>query len=45
MLRIHITSMFRYFNKWGWFFDKERRIANRKMKSLPAAANPEPGRG
>lgn len=45
MLRIHITNMFRYFNKWGWLFDKERRIANRRMKSLPATANPEPGRG
>lgn len=45
MLRIHIVNMFRYFNKWGWLCDKERHIANRKMKSLPATANPEPGRG
>ncbi len=45
MLRIHIVNMFRYFNKWGWFFDKERRKANIKMKALPLIENPEPGRG
>ena len=28
MLRIHIRNMCRYFNKWGWFFDKERRLFN-----------------
>ena len=45
MLLIHITNMCRYFNKWGWLFDKERRIANLKMKYLPHSANPETGRG
>lgn len=45
MLRIHITNMFRYFNKWGWLFDKERRIANRRMKSLLLSPHPVPGRG
>jgi len=29
MLRIHIVNMIRYFNKWGWFFDAERRQLNR----------------
>lgn len=29
MLWVHITNMCRYFNKWGWFFDKERRSFNR----------------
>lgn len=29
MLRIHMVNMFRYFNKWGWFFDSERRHMNR----------------
>ena len=29
MLRIHIQNMCRYFNKWGWFFDKERRLFNK----------------
>jgi len=28
MLRIHIQNMCRYFNKWGWFFDSERRHFN-----------------
>ncbi len=29
MLWIHITNMIKYFNKWGWFFDTERRKVNR----------------
>ena len=28
MLRIHIQNMCLYFNKWGWLFDKERRLFN-----------------
>jgi len=28
MLRIHIQNMCRYFNKWGWLFDPERRLFN-----------------
>jgi GT2 family glycosyltransferase len=28
MFRIHLVNMVRYFNKWGWFFDHERRIIN-----------------
>ena len=28
MLRIHIQNMCRYFNKWGWFFDRERKRFN-----------------
>ena len=28
MLRIHIQNMCRYFNKWGWLFDRERRQFN-----------------
>jgi len=31
MLKIHIVNMIRYFNKWGWFFDKKRRNANRQV--------------
>jgi GT2 family glycosyltransferase len=30
MLFIHIKSAIKYFNKWGWIFDKERRIINDK---------------
>ncbi|MCP5053524.1 MAG: glycosyltransferase family 2 protein [bacterium] len=28
-LKYHIVSAARYFNKWGWFFDKERKMINR----------------
>ena len=31
MLRIHIANMIRYFNKWGWLFDSERRQFNRRL--------------
>ena len=30
MLRIHIANIIKYFNKWGWFFDRQRRIVNRQ---------------
>lgn len=33
LLMIHITSAIKYFNKWGWFFDKERREWNREIIS------------
>ena len=31
LLRIHIRNMCHYFNKWGWFFDPERRAFNRSL--------------
>lgn len=31
MLIIHIKSAIRYFNKFGWFFDKERHKMNKKI--------------
>ena len=31
MLLAHIKSAIHYFNKWGWLFDKERRVMNRKI--------------
>ena len=31
MLWIHIQNMCRYFNKWGWLFDKERRAFNSQI--------------
>ena len=45
MLMIHIRSAIRYFNKWGWLFDRERRRINMKtierirelLKSLGAS--------
>ncbi|MCM1292157.1 MAG: glycosyltransferase family 2 protein [Bacteroides sp.] len=31
MMWVHIVNMIRYFNKWGWFFDPERRRINRGL--------------
>lgn len=31
LLYIHISNMIKYFNKWGWIFDKERREINEKF--------------
>lgn len=31
MLKIHIINMIKYFNKWGWIFDKERRRFNKQL--------------
>ena len=31
MLRIHIRNLCRYFNKWGWLFDRERRAFNANL--------------
>lgn len=33
MLRIHIVNICRYFNKWGWIIDRERRRVNRQTLS------------
>ncbi len=30
LFKIFINSFKHYFNKWGWFFDKDRRIINEK---------------
>ncbi|MBT8579345.1 glycosyltransferase family 2 protein [Polynucleobacter paneuropaeus] len=30
MLWIHIINVVKYFNKWGWIFDKDRRVVNTK---------------
>ena len=32
LLRIHIQNMCRYFNKWGWIWDRERRMFNRQLQ-------------
>ncbi|MDP2761369.1 MAG: glycosyltransferase family 2 protein [Sideroxyarcus sp.] len=35
MLWIHLTNLIKYFNKWGWFFDAERKEVNAQtLKSL-----------
>lgn len=31
MLKIHMWNMIKYFNKWGWFFDGERRRWNKEL--------------
>lgn len=31
MLKIHMWNMIKYFNKWGWIFDKERKEWNRQL--------------
>lgn len=31
LLWIHIVNLCRYFNKWGWLFDKEREAFNREV--------------
>ncbi|MEI2709111.1 MAG: glycosyltransferase family 2 protein [Chitinophagaceae bacterium] len=31
LLKIHILNMIKYFNKWGWVFDNERRKINKKV--------------
>lgn len=31
MLKIHMINMIRYFNKWGWVWDKERKEWNKQL--------------
>lgn len=31
MLKIHMVNMIKYFNKWGWLFDRERSEWNKQM--------------
>ena len=31
MMLIHIVNMIKYFNKWGWLFDKERDSWNKQL--------------
>ncbi|MDE6207341.1 MAG: glycosyltransferase family 2 protein [Muribaculaceae bacterium] len=43
MLRIHLVNMFRYFNKWGWWYDRQRRRFNRELlRALPRLTGPGP---
>lgn len=34
MFYIHSINIIRYFNKWGWFFDREREALNKKALFL-----------
>ncbi|WP_256003225.1 glycosyltransferase [Pedobacter deserti] len=31
LLKVHMVSAIKYFNKWGWFFDKNRSQLNNKV--------------
>lgn len=31
LLKYHICSVIKYFNKWGWFFDRKRKEINREV--------------
>lgn len=31
LLKLHIESAIKYFNKWGWIFDKERELINKEV--------------
>lgn len=31
LLKYHISSVVKYFNKWGWFFDKKRKLINKQV--------------
>ena len=33
LLKFHIASTIKYFNKWGWIFDNERRLINKEVLS------------
>lgn len=42
LLLSHIHSAISYFNKWGWFFDKDRRYLNNKcLEQIPTLSKPE----
>ena len=34
LFKIHVKAAIYYFNKWGWFYDTERRKINNRIKSL-----------
>jgi GT2 family glycosyltransferase len=40
LLRYHICAAVKYFNKWGWLFDKERKEINRKTVAATRGASP-----
>ena len=41
LLSRHIRSAIRYFNKWGWFFDRERTAVNRAaLQALECTVHP-----
>lgn len=48
MFAIHLKNMIKYFNKWGWWFDRRRREINHETLSsvvTPPSGKREEGRG
>ncbi len=41
MLAVHTKSLIRYFNKWGWLFDQERRRVNAETLAQLTNRNPD----
>jgi len=37
MMWVHIYNIIKYFNKWGWIFDRSRRALNKKTLSQYSA--------
>jgi hypothetical protein len=37
----NIKSAFQYFNKWGWFFDEERKFLNRRAMMAAQGMQPQ----
>ena len=33
LLKYHIYSTIKYFNKWGWIFDRKRKLKNEECLS------------
>ena len=42
-LLMHLQSAIRYFNKWGWIFDHERKEVNKHVRQTLLIANKEGG--
>ncbi len=42
LLRYHLQSALRYFSKWGWFMDPERRALNRRIAVWAPQVHDEP---
>jgi len=45
LLKYHVTSSLRYFSKWGYFFDKERRDINKDILKKYAQVSYERKKG
>lgn len=39
LLKYHIQSVVKYFNKWGWVFDNKRRLVNQRFLAKYRSGN------